>query len=180
MILNKASSDHLIRKKELNRMSEQVFTGISNLKDYLSQNDFKYYNIRDKSKAMGEFKYKVTKSEVLSAAKNYQEFSVFESLEEADKGIVLQGEVFIGNDFQMMATLSDTLNMSNREAMKSPSYNINCDLVHNTEPYIRGLTEVIDYICHKELIGMVVEFTLYETKVGVNNEELLIWELRNY
>ena len=81
----------------------------------------------------------------------------------------------------MKASLSDIKNISNREAMQMPKYNIwNHNLAEDKDPNIRGFNEVVDYIISKELLGMVVEFSLFEIPVGVNKERIIIWELRNY
>lgn len=39
---------------------------------------------------------------------------------------------------------------------------------------------VIDLIWIKNLIGFVVEFSIYSKSVGLQNEQLLIWEIRKY
>jgi len=184
MIRNKYESDYEIKRLGLNRMLEGIFTKDSKTEDlekFLDDNVFEYYNIRDKSVSSGKFLYKLTREEILEASKNYTKFAVYESLALADDRLVLQGDIEIDKDFVMRASLSDIKNMSNRLAMQEPVYHIyNHDLRERKEPSIYGLSKVIDYIASKELIGMVVEFSLFEIPVGINREHLIIWELRNY
>ena len=81
----------------------------------------------------------------------------------------------------MRASLSDIKGISNRIAMLDPKYNIyDYDLKERRDPTIRGISTVIDYISANGLIGMVVEFSLFDIPVGINKENIIIWELRNY
>ena len=38
---------------------------------------------------------------------------------------------------------------------------------------------IIDYILLNKLTNIIVEFTVFNCKVGKNNENVVIWELRN-
>lgn len=185
MIVNKYESDCAIVRLGLNKMLEGIFTSKSSQEDlikFLDRNKHDHYNIRDKSDPSGKFQYKLTRDEVIENSKDYKKkFSVYESLAEADKTLILQGEIQIDKDFVMMASLSDVKGISNRIAMQEPKYNIHgFDLTDKREPSIRGLSKVLDYIISKELLDVVVEFSLFEIPVGINNEDIIIWELRNY
>ena len=184
MIRNKYQSDQTIKVLGLNRVAEKIFfkdAAVDELIKFLIQTNYSYYNIREKSNSAGKFKYKLTKSEILEISSDYYNFSVFESLAEADNRLILQGDIEIDKDFIMRASLSTIKNISNRIAMQEPEYNIyNYDLKEQKEPNIKGLSKVIDYVSRHNLIGMVVEFSLYEIPVGINRENIIIWELRNY
>ena len=181
-ILSKQQSDYTIKKLNLNRVDERILHSnqMDELKKYLSESKSTYFNIRDKSTSMGTFLYKLTKEEIIKESVSYDKYSVYESFYEADKGLVLQGEILIDKKFQLTATLDDKLNISNREAMKYPKYRITADLLNDRDPNIRGLTKVLDYIIVNELFDSVVEFTLFSQPVGTNKEEIIIWEIRNY
>lgn len=183
MIINKAQSDFEIKNRNLNRMAEKLFAKgqMKEVKDFLNKTKFKYYNLRDKSQSAGTFKYKIPANEVLKNISSYDKFSVYESLAEADSKLILQGDIEITKNFLMRASLSDIKGISNRKAMENPIYNLyNYDLKERREPSIRGLKEVIDYVIVHELIGMVVEFSLFGIPVGINKKNIIIWELRNY
>jgi len=184
VIKNKLDSDFQIKKRGLNHMLEGLFTESSTYEDlmnFLNENKYDYYNIRDKSVAAGKFMYKITRDNVLKESKNYKKYAVYESLALADNKLILQGDIEIDNNFIMKASLSNIKGISNRIAMQEPVYNLyEIDLKENKEPYIEGLNKVLDYIISNELIGMVVEFSLFDIPVGVNHEKIIIWELRNY
>lgn len=183
MIKNKYESDYLIKKLELNRMLEGIFTESSHgseLEKFLINNPYEFYNIRDKSQSSGKFLYKLTADEVLKESENYKVFAVYESLADADSKLILQGDIQINKDFTVMTSLSDIKGISNRVAMQHPVYNLNLDLVERREPSIRGLTQIIDYIIGKQLFNLISEFSLFEIPVGINKEDIIIWELRNY
>lgn len=185
MIANKQQSDYLIKKLGLNRMVEGLFNKNSSKDDvvnFLGKYKYDYYNIRDKSSPAGKFMYKLSKEEIIDNLDNYKDkFSIYESLAEADKRLILQGEIEISEDFIMTASLSDVKEIPNRVAMRDPKFNLyNYDLKEKREPSIKGLSKIIDYVVIKELLNVVVEFSLFEIPVGVNQENIIIWELRNY
>lgn len=181
-IQTKHESDFTIERLNLNRLEHKIFNknNIHRLEEYLNSTHYNYYNIRDTA-VSGKFYYKLSKEEVLEKSKEYIEFKIFESLYEADEYLVLQGEIEISEEFIMTASLSSLINMSNRIAMQEPEVILyEYDLKEKREPSIKGLTAAIDYIVEHELIGVVVEFSIFSQKVGVHKENITIWELRNY
>jgi len=182
MIKNKTESDYEIKKRGLNRIVEEIFQkgDVKGISRFLEENPYPYYNIRDKSRSRGQFLYKLTKNEVLLQCDNYDKFSVYESLCDADERLVLQGDIFINNKFEIMASLDDRKNIPLRIATNDPKYRISLDLKERREPSIPGLTEMIDYLISHELFNVYVELTMFEIPVGINEEKILVWELRNY
>ena len=75
------------------------------MESFLNQNSYPFYNIRDKSQSRGKFLYKLTKDEVIARSMEYDRFSVYESLWEADERLVIQGDIFINNSFKLIASL---------------------------------------------------------------------------
>ena len=175
-INNKLESDCMIKKLNLNRMLEGMFRRgeEEKLAQFLKENPFPYYNIRNKSVAMGQFLYKLTPSEVMEHSREYDCFSVYESLAEADKKLILQGDILIDRNFSITASLSDVKGISNRQAMQNPVYKLNMDLVYNPYikfgedkfwqrlPNIQGLDTLIDFICTNGLIDVVVELSMFD------------------
>lgn len=180
---NKLESDNMIKKLGLNRIIQNIFTkdSIDDLKSFLQEHPCAYYNMRDKSRSDGKFFYKITADEVLNNIDNYENrFSVYESLAPFDDRLIIQGEIIISADFVMQASLSDVKNIPNREAMDNPKYKLFIDLKKENEPDIRGLKKVINYIINHNLFNLVVEFSMFEVPVGINKENIIIWELRDY
>ena len=184
MIRTKEQSDYEIRARDLNRLVSRTFdvdVNESEILNFMEETNYKAYNIRDKVNAGGTFKYGVEPQDVLREIKGYKKFSLAESLQEADKQLILQGDIEIDRNFNIRASLSDIAGISNRIAMQQPKYNIfNINLAEDKLPYICGLDRVIDYICQHELIDMVVEFSYFNIPVGIKHENIIIWELRNY
>ncbi|HHT96869.1 MAG TPA: hypothetical protein GXZ90_03115, partial [Clostridiales bacterium] len=125
-IKNKAESDYTISKLGLNRIADRLYTqdNLIELEEYLNDNKDLVYNIRDKSSAMGKFRYKLTADEVLEIAHTYEKFSVYESLHEVDKNLILQGDISLDKQFNLLASLDNTKNISNRQAMTNPRYTV--------------------------------------------------------
>lgn len=182
MIANKTQSDIEIKKRGLNRMVEGVFVKGQKheLESFLNQNQYPFYNIRDKSQSRGKFVYKITREEVIQLSHEYERFSVYESLWEADEKLIIQGDIFINNDFELIASLDSRKNIPLRIATNNPMYMLSLDLKERREPSIPGLTEAIDFIVEHELFNMYVEISVFGIPVGVNRENIIIWELRNY
>jgi hypothetical protein len=154
-IKNKTESDFAIRQLSLNRMLDGVFSKgeEDKVRSFLNNHVYPYYNMRDKSKAMGQFLYKLTSEEVLSHIKDYDKFSVYESLADADsKYMLLQGEIQISSDWQVTASLSNVIGISNRVAMREPTWHLSYDLLWDREPKITGLKQIINYIFEHELL----------------------------
>ena len=182
-IKNKQESDYYINKLQLNHMLTGNFTKeqYKEVNEFLNKYKYPYYNLRDKSQSMGNFLYKLSEKEILQQIDSYNNFCIYESLYNADNNhLMLQGEIQIDKSFILVASLDDTKGISNRDAMKNPKYKVNLDLKEHSEPCIIGLTLILDYVIMHELFNVIVEFSLYDIKVGINKENIIIWELRNY
>jgi hypothetical protein len=181
IVKDKAASAKLIQRLGLNRVEQETFHAgnRTEIQTYISRTGYPLYNIRDNIGRM--FKPLVPAKEVLDTIQSYTCFSIFQSLQEIDqKNLVLQGDIIICTNMEVLATLSDKKGITLREATTSPKYKLSFNLLERREPRIKGLKEIIDYIFRHELFGHVVEFSLYDVPVGVNQENILVWELRNY
>lgn len=182
-IKNKDKSDKLIKSLNLNRLPKAEFKKdeIDKVKDFLNKSDCKYYSIRSKIKSSGKFFYKVKPDDVINRIKNFDIFVLSESLIEADeKNLILQGSIQIFNDWTCIASLSDVKGQPNREAENNPKYKLFFNIIDDYEPNIRGLKQVIDYYVTHELFNFVLEFTLYDIPIGINKENIIVWEIRDY
>jgi hypothetical protein len=182
LVMCKTESDLLMKNLNLNRITEDIFYRGQDdkVRKYLIENPFKHYNLRDKGTPGGKFFYKLTAKQVLEVTHIYPKFSLFESLAQADDLLVLQGEISISEQFKILASLDDRKGISNREAMQNPHWTLNSNDLIKRKYSIPGLNKVIDYIACNELFDVIVEFSMYDVPVGVNQENLLIWELRSY
>jgi hypothetical protein len=164
-------------------MGEGIFKKgeIDKVKDHIANNPHPLYAMRNKAKSSGVFLYSLTAEEVLSHVDDYELFSVAESLLDADKNhMILQGAIQITNDWICRASLNDVRGMSNRQAENNPKYKLNFSLLDDSEPPIQGLRYLIDYYISHELFELVMEFGMYDIPVGVNKDNIIIWEIRSY
>lgn len=182
-IKNKNQSDYWIQKLKLNKVNFCTFTKVqvNEVIQYMNNNPCQFYSMRSKIKSSGKFLYGLTRQEVLNNINNFELFSISESLINADNNhLLLQGSIQITNDWICKASLSDELGISNRQAENNPKYKLCFDLIDDYEPSILGLKHVIDYYIIHELFNAIMEFTLYDISMGVNKENIIIWELRKY
>ncbi|HHT97575.1 MAG TPA: hypothetical protein GXZ90_06745, partial [Clostridiales bacterium] len=96
------------------------------------------------------------------------------------KNLILQGDISLDKQFNLLASLDNTKNISNRQAMTNPRYTVEQSLIERREPSIKGLTKVIDFMVENMLFDVIMEFTLFSEPVGTNKEDIIVWELRNY
>lgn len=182
MIKNKQESYSMIKQLKLNTTNEVIFTKgqIKEVEEYLKDNQWEYYVIRDKKNILGKYLYKLTKEEVLEHINDYELFSLAESSYNYENHRILCGDIQIDYDYNVLASIDDDYTKPFRNCENNSKYRLNFNLLYDYEPSIKGLKYVIDYIFKYELFDMVVEFSLYDMPVGINKENIIIWELRNY
>lgn len=182
LVRDKQESYLMIKKLNLNITNEVLFTTgqIKEAQDYLDNNPWRYYVIRDKKNVNGKYLYKLTKKEVLEHINDYELFSLAESSYNFEAHRILCGDIQIDYDYNVLASIDDDYTKPFRDCENDSKYRLNFNLLYDYEPNIKGLRSVIDYLYKHELFGMVVEFSLYDIPVGINKENIIIWELRNY
>jgi hypothetical protein len=149
---------------------------------FLIDSPMNYYSVREiNNSGGGAFSDNMLVGlDVIALTSILDEFELFPSLLVLDReNLILQGELQLAQDMSILGSLSNIKGISNRKAMANPTYNLSVPS-SQTIPRIPGLDKVIEYMLRYELIGPVVEFTLYDQPVGVNSEPIVIWELRNY
>lgn len=182
-VQNKSKSREMIERLNLNRLQEKSFKrgDEREVEKFIYATRADQYSIRDKAGSGGRFLYAVNKNKVIKETKHYDYFSLNPSLKLADEEhLVLQGDIMIESPMRVLATLSDVRGLPLRWATENPKYSLDFNLLRDSEPRIKGLRYVIDYLFIHELFDVVVEFTLYNIPVGIHGEPILIWELRNY
>lgn len=183
IIKNKTESYNKIIELNLNKFPEEIFTknDIQKIKNFIKNYPAKYYAIRDKSKSGGIFKLRVEQENILKEIEDYDLFSINVSSYNYRKNQVLVGEIFINNN-TVNATLSTNKNYSVRDAINNPDFNISTNIYDNkTLDKIPYFDNVYKYIIENKLKNIIVEFSYFNTKLGINNENIIIYELRtNY
>ena len=94
---------------------------------------------------------------------------------------LLVGEIEILSSGEVYATLSVDPSASVRDALKNPTFNYSTDIFDKKLSQIPYFDLIYEYIISHNLQDVIVEFALFDTKVGINNENIVIYELRtNY
>lgn len=183
IIKNKTESYNKIIELNLNKFPEEIFTknDIQKIKNFIKNYPAKYYAIRDKSKSGGIFKLRVEQENILKEIQDYDLFSINVSSYNYRENQVLVGEIFINNN-TVNATLSTNKNYSVRDAINNPDFNISTNIYDNkTLDKIPYFDNVYKYIIENKLKNIIVEFSYFNTQLGINNENIIIYELRtNY
>ena len=183
LIRNKLESMKKITELKLNKFPEQLFTenDTEKVKEFLHMYPAKYYAIRDKSKAGGVFKLKIVAEDVLNEIRDYSLFTINVSSANYIENQLLVGEIEILSSGEVYATLSVDPSASVRDALKNPTFNLNTDIFDKKLNQIPYFDLIYQYIISHSLQDVIVEFALFDTKVGINNENIVIYELRtNY
>ena len=182
-INNKLESYDKIIELGLNRFPEKIFKKnyTDEVKEFLAEYPADYYAVRDKSKAGGVFKLKVKPEDILTEVSSYNLFSINVSSFNYIDNQVLVGEIFISNS-EVNAILSTNSTYSVRDAIKDPDFNFMTNIFDSkTLDKIPYFDEVYKYLVQHKLKNVIVEFAYFNKPVGINNENIIIYELRtNY
>lgn len=181
-IKNKFESIDKINELHLNKFPEQVFNRgeEDKVKKFLERYPAKYYAIRDKTKAGGVFKLKVDYDKVLDEIGEYNVFSInVSSVNYADNQLLVGDIEFLSNG-EVYAILSTVPGASGRDAIKNPTFNIRTDIFDKGLNKIPHFDYLYQYVISNGLTDVVVEFCLFDKKVGINSENIIVYELRTH
>ena len=182
-IKNKLESFDKINELGLNKFPEQLFSynEKEKVKMFLNEYPAKYYAIRDKSKIGGVFKLKVEYDKVIEEIEEYTSFYINVSSAKYTKNQLLTGEIEILSTNEVDATLSTDPTASARSAVQNPTINIKTNIFDDdTLKMIPHFDYIYEYIIVNDLKDIIVEFALFDEKVGINKENIVIYELRTH
>lgn len=91
---------------------------------------------------------------------------------------VLVGEIEILSNNEVYFIASTKLGASVRDAVRNPSYNLKADIFDKRLNEIKYFDYLYKYIIKNNLLDAIVEFALFDIKVGINNENIVIYEIR--
>lgn len=179
-IKNKMESIEMIQKLNLNKFPEQLFKKNDEkcVLLFLKKYPAKYYAIRDKSKAGGTFKLMVESDKVLDEIKDYDLYTINVSSANYVENQLLVGEIQILSNNEVYLTLSTDPKASVRDAIRNPMFNIKTYIFDNELNSVPYFDEIYQYISDNELKDVIVEFALFNKKVGIKNERIIIYQLR--
>ena len=180
IIQNKLESIQKIKELQLNKFPEELFHEKEEGKvlAFLEKYPAKYYAIRDKSSAMGRFFLKVLKSDVFDLIKDYTLFTINVSSINYSSSQYLVGEIEFLSNSDVYITASKNPFYSVRDALKNPDFNWKSNLLDRKLSDVLGFDYLYSYIMEHDLMDVIVEFALFHEKVGIYEENIIIYELR--
>lgn len=181
-IKNKLESMKKISELGLNKFPEQLFkTGEQEkVREFLTCYPAQYYAIRDKSKAGGIFKLKVAANDVLAEINDYDLFTINVSSANYVENQLLVGEIQILSNGEVYATLSVDPTASVRDALRNPTFNLKTDIFDKKLNKIPHFDLIYEYIIAHNLQNVIVEFALFDKKIGIRKERIIVYELRTH
>lgn len=179
-IKNKLESMKKISELGLNKFPEQLFKAgeQEKVREFLTCYPAQYYAIRDKSKAGGIFKLKVVANDVLAKINDYDLFTINVSSANYVENQLLVGEIQILSNGEVYATLSVDPTASVRDALRNPTFNLKTDIFDKKLNKIPHFDLIYEYIITHNLQNVIVEFALFDKKVGIRKERIIVYELR--
>ena len=181
IINNKMESVNLIKNLHLNVLPEKIFNHYNKkeIEIFIAQFPADFYAVRDKTISMSKkYKLAVPKEEVVDYCKNLEKFSINVSSFNYSKNQLLCGEIKINENMDVDYILSTNPNFSLRDCYQHPDF-VGKVSVFDNKYKIDGLEKIIEYALKYNLIGVIIEFTLFNKKLGINNDNVVIWELRS-
>ena len=95
--------------------------------------------------------------------------------------IILVGDIKvhrgIGADIIDLTARTDS-EATQRNIYENPEYNFHTTIEDNKIWDVPGFSKIMRYITDHELYDVIVEFSVYDCKIGVNKENVVISELR--
>lgn len=181
-IKNKLESMKKISKLGLNKFPEQLFKAgeQEKVREFLTCYPAQYYAIRDKSKAGGIFKLKVAANDVLAEINDYDLFTINVSSANYVENQLLVGEIQILSNGEVYATLSVDPTASVRDALRNPTFNLKTDIFDKKINKIPHFDLIYGYIITHNLQNVIVEFALFDKKIGIRKERIIVYELRTH
>ncbi len=174
-ILNKTDSLTQIKKLGLNTVPETVIApnNIDKLQEFIKKYPAKQYVLRDVENPLGNYYY-ANKDEIESISKKYTtSFSIAVSFYSYGE-LTLIGDIFVSGD-KVELTASTNKNANHRNA---DDISVFTNMYDDKLWKIPGFNDLIKYIADKNLMNLIVEFVVFDHKVGTKKEKVLITELR--
>lgn len=113
-------------------------------------------------------------------------YSVYQDIKAIDEYLVFQGEIQLHVDGTMCGIYCSASGVKNRYAVLLPEAISFGMYYQSTAPHKevnwgwRPMRRVVDYLCTYNLIGPVVEYSLFTKPLGIKNDPIVIWEVRSY
>ena len=186
MIIIKDKKDSINKMKELrlNFFPLEVFdvSALDEIKAFFDKYPAQEYVMRSPDKTNGNFFYVKDFDEAKGFLKYFnKEVTIDVSYRPYKDNIILVGDIKIHKgpfeDIVDITARTDS-EATQRNIYHAPEYNMHTTLDDNKLWDIPGFSKIARYISDHELYDVIVEFGVYDCKIGVNRENVVITELR--
>lgn len=183
IIRNKLESVRKIKELKLNTFPEQLFKKGEEDKvlEFVNKYPAEYYAIRDKSKVGGIFKLKVKRSDILDEIKDYELYTINVSSINYAENQIMEADIEIKRNGDIYVTISKNPELNVRDNIKDAYISVKTDILDDkTLDKIPEFDYIYSYIYEHNLFDVLVEFSLFDKPLGINNERIIVWELRTH
>lgn len=180
-IVHKLDSVRLIKKLKLNMFPEEVFrTGEDNrVLAFMDQYPVFYYAIRSKEiVGCRNNDFKVSRDRVLEKIKLFSLYSINVSSYNYVDHFVFIGDVRFGRDNSVWLIGSKNANYTGRMAERDPDFNFKTNIFDKRFDLVPVFDRIYRYVVEHSLLDIIVELAVYDIKVGIYQEEVVIFEIR--
>jgi hypothetical protein len=179
-IYNKKESLQFIKDQKLNHFGEVIIKkgDIETVNHFINENPVEYYYLREFIPGTKNVFYTLSKDEVYSKIDLYDIFGLDVSSENYINNIKLVGEIYYSSNNTLIFSGS-TNPKSNHRNFLFPNYFFETDIFDRRIKKIPYIEEAIDYIYKHNLFDYIIEFVVFDIKVGVFKENIIIYEIRN-
>lgn len=183
-IKDKRESVAKMREMGLNYFPLDVFDkddkeGIKNFVEKFPSEEFA---LRDTNKANGDFYFAKTLDEIYQKLPLFEkEVTLCQSYNPFKEDIVLVGDIIVHKNASgesVDLTARDDEDATHRNIYENPKYNLHAALEDDKLWKIPGFSKIMRYISDHELYNVIVEFSVYAIRLGVNKENVVISEIR--
>ena len=186
MITIKNKKDSIIKMKELklNYFPLDYFEtdDLEGIRIFFEKYPAREYVLRTVNKAKGQFFYVYNFQQALEKLKYFDgELTISVSYNPYKENIVLVGDIKVhkGYDGESVDLTARTdTEATHRNIYENPQYNLHASLDDDKVWKIPGFSKIMRYIIDHELYDVIVEFAVYDCKLGINNENVVVTELR--
>ncbi len=186
MILIKDKRDSINKMKELrlNYFPLDIFSvnDIEEIQNFIKKYPSQEYVMRSPNKTNANFFYVKDFEDIKEHLKYFSnEVTIDVSYRPYKDFIILVGDIKVhkgyGADIVDLTARTDS-EATQRNIYENPKYNLHTNLDDDKLWDIPGFSKIIKYITEHELYDVIVEFSVYDCKIGINKENVVISELR--
>ena len=186
MIIIKDKKDSIAKIKQmgLNSFPQEVFEvgDLKGIKKFVDKYPNESFIMRSANKAKGDFFFVDNYDEAIEKLSHFEEeVTISVSMTPYKEDIVLLGDIVVkrdGGSEIVDMTARDDENATHRNIYQNPKYNFHTSIEDDRLWDISGFGKLIRYIADHELYNMIIEFVVYDCKVGINKENVVICEIR--